>query len=457
MSFDWQTDEDHWDDEPIVTPASPGRGRWRRRWLAALGLLLLTATGWLLYRQVSARLVTVETGVEDDVLASVRLLHLAAAEQDAELLTSILSGRDASWVAAQQILAQSGTLLSRPGLGLHLVAQEPTTNTTSIILSPDLTSAEVSSLVTYGFDVGNGLTDTAQLQLDTVYRLGPDRWLYAPGDPDAWGEMQTSEGRYVALVYPESDSEIAVRLLRDLDAKVAEMCALQAGLNCPQQTLIWVRLSTSPDALQIEDSLRGVSLDQRELVLPAPALVGRPVDAAGYEALFRGYARRVVSHAFLSRLGWQCCAHAAMVQAILNDLLAELALAPRPLSQADYQAVLAQGTGLGEMFDVWALETPRPEPGDVLALQMVLAFLRRQQPENDLPAMINRLGSALSYWDWVRQFVPVTVMDFTLEQEWLRFLVDQAGGMALPDASFDQSYGVERVLVHPANPAGHRS
>ncbi|MCB8916359.1 MAG: hypothetical protein H6666_00415 [Ardenticatenaceae bacterium] len=432
MSFDWQTDEDHWDDEPIIVPAAPGRGRLRHLWLAALGLLLLAVVGWLFYRQVSAHLVTVETGVEDDVLASVRLLYLAATEQDAELLTSVLSGRDDRWVATQQILAQTGTLLSRPGLGLQLVAQEPTTDTTSISLSPDLTSAEVSSLVTYSFDVGNGLTDTVQLQLDTVYRLGPDRWLYAPGDPEAWGEMQTSEGRYVALVYPESDSEIAVRLLRDLDAKVAEMCAMQAGLNCLQDTPIWVRLSPNPGALQVEDSLRGLSLDQRELVLPAPALVGRPVDAAGYEALFRGYARQVLSHAFLGRVGWQCCAHAAMVQAILNDLLAELALAPRPLSRADYQAVLAQGTGLGEMFEVWALETPRPGPGDVLALQMVLAFLRQQQPQNGLPAMINRLGSAFSYWDWVRQFVPATVVDFTLEREWLRFLVDQAEGMALP-------------------------
>ena len=58
MNFDWQTEDDNWGAPPPSTPEPPpaDRSHWRWVGLAAFILLLLTTSGWYLFRQANNRI-----------------------------------------------------------------------------------------------------------------------------------------------------------------------------------------------------------------------------------------------------------------------------------------------------------------------------------------------------------------------------------------------------------------
>ncbi|MCA9966036.1 MAG: hypothetical protein KC423_17410, partial [Anaerolineales bacterium] len=159
--FEWQTEEDIvWDELPPAPPEPPAR---RRHWWLLVGLAaLLLAAGFVIYRQVQQRIETATQTVQADVLSSHNLMLRAASEQDEELFTSLLSGRDMQWVAGETALFKQAMLLDRAPFGLEAIPFTPQTavdaattpdeipsDAARITLSPDLTEAEITIMQPY--------------------------------------------------------------------------------------------------------------------------------------------------------------------------------------------------------------------------------------------------------------------------------------------------------------------
>jgi hypothetical protein len=352
MNFDWQTDEENqWKEkDTAVEPEPQARPRSRlRRWLAVgVVLFLALGVGSLLYWQLKVRVDQGAKRVEEDVLATYTLIRSIAEEQDRELFVSVLSGRDPNWTSIQKDLMDKGVLFDRSPFGFQSDGAEPTI--ASVELSPDLMEATVLSEEGYTLDVGNGVTESVRLQHTTVFRLGGQRWLLAPAENEFWGDWAVYEGAWLRLTYPERDAEIGERLAFDLDEKLGQMCSALPGLFCPPGRPFHVHLDRSPAGfLTLVD--QPAFWAEGQIILPAPTLVGRPLDEAGYQALYRGYAALIVSAAITHLVEWQCCQHALFYEALLDKQLNQLGLRPWPLTVDGYE------TAAGTMVEIETVET----------------------------------------------------------------------------------------------------
>jgi hypothetical protein len=351
MNFDWQTDEeDRWEEpEAAAEPAAEERSRFlSRRWLATgIVLLLAVGIGSLLYWQLKVRVDQGAKRVEEDVLATFTLVRSIAKDGDRELFVSVLSGRDPGWTSIQKDLMDAGALFDRSAFGFQSDGAEPAI--VSVELSPDLMEAAVTSEEGYTIDVGNGVTESVRLQQTTVFRLGGQRWLLAPPENDFWGDWAVYEGTWLRLTYPERDAAIGERLGFDLDEKLGQMCSALPGLLCPPVPF-HVHLDRSPAGFLALVN-RPAFWAEGRIILPAPALVGLPLDEAGYQALYRGYAALVVSAAVTHLVEWPCCQHALFYEALLDKQLNQLGLRPWPLTAAGYE------TADETMVDVTTVET----------------------------------------------------------------------------------------------------
>ena len=297
MSLDWQTQEEiSWDDPPPLAEEPIELEPKRRWWLyVVLAVLVGAATAaFVVIRDLNRRVDNAEAEARLAVISSHTVIQQAALEQDSELFVGFLSGRDAGWSRAQEEAVREGAYLDRAGLGLHRLRETGSVNETAVVtFSPDLTSAEMTVIQTYGVDIGNGLTETVLLQQTAVYRLGPNRWLLAPPEPQFWGEMHTSDGRYLTTRYPERDAEIGRRLASDLDRKLIEICQQLPDLECPTNLQITLELTTDPGSLLPLSEAHIFS--GRSFSLPTPTLAGLPQNERGYRALQRGYSQWLVT------------------------------------------------------------------------------------------------------------------------------------------------------------------
>jgi len=282
MSFEWQTEEDgDWDDPNLISSdpdeqKPEGKRRWLS-WLFLLGLLIvaLTAAGWTVNQRIQVGTARVET----EVLASYNLVNQAMAQQDSELILNVLSGRDDAWASLVIEAVGQGVLLNRDGLGLLQISEtDPITPT--IEISADLKEAEVKTIVPYAIEIGNGLTETVQLEQTAVYRLGSsNRWLLSPPELSFWGDIRQIKGQYVNLFYPERDKEIAQELLFSLDGKIGQLCFQLPDVDCPSDYQIIVELDTNLEAFsQLDLRSAAIDADRKHLILPTPTLVGLPID-----------------------------------------------------------------------------------------------------------------------------------------------------------------------------------
>ena len=301
MSFDWQTERnqdseqsERWLPEPRLRP------RRRRLWIL-LPLALVVAAIVVAGRQVNERVVDVTYATKEDVLSSHALARRAAAQKDEELWVSLLSGHSGEWLEAQKERLLHGLLFEdslRP-FGFRPLAR-PAADP-EVTLNPELSEAVVQEVQPFAVDAGEGLTSTIHLIQTFVYRRGEQRWLLSPPDDDFWGARQTLDGALLTLIAPERDQELAVRLGRDIDAKLDETC--RELVACPQSFRVRLRLEKDPATVNEAAEVGRLLGAEQTLTLPAPTLLGVPVDDGGYDALYRVYARHVVAAAIGSITG----------------------------------------------------------------------------------------------------------------------------------------------------------
>lgn len=263
MSFEWQTDEEYEWDETSPQPEPPRRRR-RWPWLLLVAVVLAATAVFLIYRQLNQRIDAATEETEAELLASYAVWQQAVQNQDENLFNSLMSGRDPEWVAAQRSLLHTGMLFDRSGFGL---AWEPGVGETAVLsqtFSLDFTSVELTTLQNYTWTIDNGVTQTVQLARTEVYRLGADRWLYAPPEPEFWGETQAVNGQLLRVTYPARDVEIVQRLAADLEAKLVYLCNT-TGYDCPPDAQVRLIFSTEPDSLLEATFLAAFTRDQGKL------------------------------------------------------------------------------------------------------------------------------------------------------------------------------------------------
>ena len=152
MSFDWQTEEDRdseqadqWLPEPRLRP-----GR-RRLWIL-LPLALVVAAIIIAGRQVNERIEDATALVREDILSSHALARQAVAQQDEELLVSILSGHGGRWRDVQQERLRIGLLFEDASRPLEFIPLPGPAQNVDVLLNPELSEAVVQEVQPFTVD-----------------------------------------------------------------------------------------------------------------------------------------------------------------------------------------------------------------------------------------------------------------------------------------------------------------
>ncbi|MCA9995990.1 MAG: hypothetical protein KDE56_09610 [Anaerolineales bacterium] len=417
MSFEWQTEEEYnWDEEPAPAPEKPKRRRPRWLWLLLLIPLLLAGGVWAAYRQVNQRVEVVAERTQEEILASHKLIQTAAVNRDSDLFISFLSGREPEWAFGLEEAVRQGVMLDKPHLGLVWQPRNSDDVLTVQNVSPDLAAAEVVYDHTYLVPVGNGVAETVSLRHTDVYRLGPNKWLLAPPEPEFWGEMLVHHGHILHLTYPERDKEVARRLAVDLDEKLMQACAT-LGLECADDLAINLLLSTNPETLTAVYEANPTSFNLTDLRLPTPSLVGVPINEAGYQTLLRGYGSQVVAALVGDATGYECCRYVHLYQALLDRELFALGLRPWPLTQSMMAEVAKRPFSLATLDPFWGIDQGTRRVEDVAPIYAMVEFVATrfaETPLAELQTRINRFPNQ-SAADWLLEAAAGTAMNGRLD------------------------------------------
>ncbi|MBK8901899.1 MAG: hypothetical protein IPM53_11985 [Anaerolineaceae bacterium] len=407
MSFDWQTEEDGdweeqtWKDKP-VTAESP-KPPWRTLILAAV---LLVAVGVVVYRQVNRRIENATTAVESDIFAAHNVLSRAAEGQDADLGKAVLSGRDMGWSQTQSSLLEEGLFYEHPGLGLQLPEGEAAfaplfredERFINLVVDPDLNGAQLLYARDYLALTDEGL-ETVTLQQTAVYRRGDTRWLFAPPLEDFWGEWQTEELDHLTFVYPQRDEAVVQELIPELQSLLEETCDTLPELSCT--TPMRIRFDTDPESLLETADPTHLYDENLRLDLPTPTLVGLPINNDGYEALRTGYGRILVAALFGYSLGYECCQHAPVYQAVVTYQLSQLGLAEWPVTHETYTQLAEDGVHTDLLFPFWGSQDFADTNGE--NSQYLLSFIDFLVQRNVPPTtLIQSMERTQSFSSWLR-------------------------------------------------------
>ena len=409
--FNWQQDADDQWEKPVVYTPEPKNPRPRRRWgLILILLLLLGSVAWLLTRQANQRVEETTTAVAGDILSSHNLLIQAAYNNDNDLFIALLSGRDKKWTASQQTLLSKRLFLNRPSFALYAAlpespdsdAIEDNLSLISLDLAPDLLAAELVTQLPYTFTLPDGTIQNTILQQTAVYRLGSQRWLYAPPEEDFWGDTRHYEQNRLITVYPQRDEEIAQRLTVDLAQTLNRICTQLANINCPDDLTINLVLSTDPNTLSDLTDPQILWQSGSRAVLPTPSLVGLPIDEAGYQALKQGYTVQLATAVISHLVEYECCAGAPYFQALLEYQLSQLDLQTWPITQTDYQRVIDETISLNRVFPTWqAGSLADVGPEEQWLIRLIADFVLHSDHPTSAAAAQRTLNQTTSLISWL--------------------------------------------------------
>ncbi|MEM7330461.1 MAG: hypothetical protein AAF490_00125 [Chloroflexota bacterium] len=349
--FDWQTDEDQseWIESEQPSPPTPKRRLSVRWWLVILCGVLVTGT--VVYTQANQRVEEATTATKQEVLATHILLMNAADNGDVSLFWGNLSAADPEWNESLRTAIQTDTFFDRQFYGVGFAAEDTAVSPTidDISLADDFRQAEVSYLMPYVVEVGEGMTETVQLEHTAVYRKGRDRWLYAPPRSDFWGGQKTLQFNRLQLDVPATDSELALEYGAQINQYLEQFCG-EYQFDCAEDWQIEVRFS--PELLnEMGDDRSNLLVDQSiVLQLPTPSLLGRPQSDEAQLAQLNSYANLIVTHAMAELVEYECCEHQNLFNLLVDKQLSELSIRPVPFSEEQN----------AQIFERWTQEYSRP-------------------------------------------------------------------------------------------------
>ncbi len=427
--FDWQTDDDEWEEQTAVSPNKPALRK--RVWLIPLLIIAgLSAAGLWAYRQVEQRVEEGVTTIEEDILSSHRVVQTAVSNGDVDLLQQLLSGRDPDWVDAQIKMVEEGTLNGRYPLSLEWQPDGQTIVANEI--DPALETAEVQFDQTYATTLPDGKIEMVTLRQTAVYRRGATRWLFSPPDIEFWGEWETLENELLKLTYPARDAEIAEKLFDDLDETLTMWCEdAHCGDNLEQ---VQLRLEKKAGSLAAFHDPTYIYTQHLPLTLPTPSLIGLPLDDAGYDALFRGYASLLITAVIADADEYVCCQHAPIFEALTNYQLNQLGLHPWLVQPADHLALVeADDPQLIErLFEFWDMDklTELDEDNERFVETAVDFLVQFSPSQSAFEVQSQIIISDISFRRWLNEFVLVeaelrtdelTLLVAELDREWRLF------------------------------------
>lgn len=400
IHFDWQSTEDEEFETERVGWEVPRR---RRRWPWLLLLLVAIVSGLVLWREAEQRTAAAEEAVTERVRTSHRLASQAAARGDEELFSNLLSGRSESWLEAQLQALEEGRLFADAagplGLSPHGEAEIH-----EIRLDPDLRQAVVVSQQAFVLTGTASVTKTVTLVQQYVYRKGGRHWLLSPPLAEFWGPVRRQKEQFVSVTYPQRDEAVARRLAEDLDALLADFCAL-SGVSCPPDLHLPLALATEPESIGGLVWLEQAVQAEEKMVLPAPTLVGLPVDEAGYAALLRGYAAPVLARVLAQVTAYNCCRGTLAFSALLQKQMERLGIARWPLDPAGYEMVLGQGVDAEMVRSLLLAEDSRlPLSQSGPRWRAMLAMVDFLEAEAGLERLLAQRRHL--YWLWLREYGP---------------------------------------------------
>lgn len=159
---------------------------------------------------------------------------------------------------------------------------------------------------------------------------------------------------HLLFLFSARDAELGYRLSGDLQSLVHNLCQDDL-VSCPPGYKLRLRLSCDPASLQQVSRLLDIypATAGQDMELPAPSLVGKPVDEAGYRALYQGYAGWVAA-AMLSHLNQD----AFFSHEQLSGQLARWQLRPPPLPGYQDQPATGQPVAYPEQDVVLLCQSP---------------------------------------------------------------------------------------------------
>lgn len=393
--FEWNTEEDEsvWEEqvEQFVVTREPRKRPYKA--LAVIALLFVVAVG-VVYWQVQQRVEIATANVRADLLSTHNLINRAVELQDVNLLAPLLSGRDMTWTRHQEAMMRDDALFGRTALGLPLA--EPAANLTAeddrlvgLELSPDLNSAELQFIEKYQFGA-----DEVMLQQTAVYRRGRERWLMAPPEDEFWGDWETFEVDGITFVFPERDAELGERLAEQLAENLYADCDRVDLLKCPDLRLLFVRFDTDLASLVATADPENLFDARLRLDLPAPTLVGYPMNDAGFVALVQAYEAQIFTAVLAEAMDYDCCHHAPFVQAITDYYLAGIELKRWPVDKSTYGEIANEEVlTIDRLFTNWSdanFLTPWDE--EKTYVYGFVDFLMSANPEKSPLLMLQRLN-----------------------------------------------------------------
>lgn len=397
--FEWQTEED---SAPIWGPVALRKPA--RRWFAPLALVVaaLLVVGLVAFRHLERRVDEAAAVAREELLTTHRLLDRAATLQDSELVTTLLLNHAPAWVEIQQELLDAGLFFDRSGLRWTAAGQAP--EVTAVHLSPDLQRAEVIFQQQYLVTAPNGQGETALFQHTAVYHHNGEQWLLAPHTNDFWGRWRGSRRQRLNLLFPERDGAVSDRLAGDLDLLIDKMCRTVDDLNCPVDLHVQVRLERQPAHLQRLLKSEATLSSGQSIELPAPSLIGLPLNEAAYQALYQEYAVRVVAAIIGHLVEWSCCERLPFYQVLLDKQLRQLGLRPWPVTDDHHRYLIHSPPRLLQLGRYWHRSLPvAANLEDGWLLYAFADFAQHATPEFSIAGRQRLLSQAEDYMQWVRQ------------------------------------------------------
>lgn len=311
--FEWHTiDEGSWDEldslEPIM--ATPGRRHWKsrllsRKYIAVLTILLILIL--LGSRQILLRAEETNRQIKTDVLAAHDFFLQAVLDRDSERFYLVLSESDMQWRHLQQVIIRRSLFLDRGSFNLWLdedtFARQLAGNKlpSNLVLSPDLTTAVVTTTLPYLTQTADGRIDAAILNHVSHFAYDGTLWRQVPPMADYWGSTESHNGQMISVDYPAIDGEISRSLATALDAYFLALCRLESAVRCASDPYIHLTFSTDPEAfLALSRPVQGnrfwifgermAAGDRFDISLPTPSLIGLPQTEEDRQVLLNGYA-----------------------------------------------------------------------------------------------------------------------------------------------------------------------